>query len=89
VLVVHALRNALIPVTTVIGLQMGYLFGGAVVVEEVFSLPGIGRLLLQGITQRDFPIVQGATLLLALLFMLTNLVVDLLYSMLDPRIRYS
>ena len=86
VLVVHALRNALIPVTTVIGLQMGYLFGGAVVVEEVFSLPGIGRLLLQGITQRDFPIVQGATLLLALLFMLTNLVVDLLQAWVDPRI---
>lgn len=89
VLNAHTLRNALIPVVTVIGLQMGYLFGGAVVVEEVFALPGIGRLLLQGITQRDFPIVQGAALILALLFMLTNLVVDIVYSLIDPRIRYT
>ncbi|MBV7336708.1 ABC transporter permease [Chloroflexi bacterium TSY] len=89
ILFTHALRNMLIPVLTVIGLQMGYLFGGAVVVEEVFTLPGIGRLLLQGIIQRDFPVVQGATLVIALLFALTNLIVDLLYGVADPRVRYS
>jgi peptide/nickel transport system permease protein len=89
VLLIHALRNALIPVITTIGLQMGYLFGGIVVVEEVFTLPGVGRLLLQGISQRDFPVVQGAMLIIALLFMLTNLVVDLLYGVFDPRIRYD
>lgn len=85
----HALKNALIPVITVIGLQMGYLFGGVVVVEEVFALPGVGRLLLQGLTQRDYPLVQGAVLCIAILFMLVNLLTDLAYGSLDPRIRYT
>ncbi|MDA8218102.1 MAG: ABC transporter permease [Dehalococcoidales bacterium] len=89
VLLSHALRNALIPVITVTGLQMGYLLGGAVVVEEVFTLPGVGRMLLQGLTQRDYPLVQGAVLFVAILFMLINLVTDLVYALLDPRIRYS
>jgi peptide/nickel transport system permease protein len=86
VLVRHALRNAMIPVVTVAGLQLGYLLGGAVLVEEVFSLPGVGRLLLQGIAQRDYPVVQACVLVLGLLFMLINLMVDLLYVRLDPRI---
>ena len=85
----HGLKNALIPIITVTGLQMGYLLGGAVVVEEVFTLPGIGRLLLQGLTQRDYPLVQGAVLFVAVLFMVINLLTDLLYALLDPRIRYS
>jgi len=83
----HALRNALIPVITVAGVQVGYLLGGIVVVEEVFTLPGIGRLVLSAIFNRDYPLVQGAVLFIALVFMVSNLAVDLLYSILDPRIR--
>ena len=85
----HALKNAMIPVVTVAGLQIGYLLGGTVVVEEVFSLPGIGRLVLSAIYQRDYPTVQGATLLIAVMVMAVNLVVDALYAFLDPRIRYA
>ena len=84
----HALRNAMIPVITVAGVQVGYLLGGIVVVEEVFTLPGIGRLVLSAIFNRDYPLVQGAVLFIALVCMLTNLLVDLLYSVIDPRIRY-
>lgn len=84
----HALRNAIIPVITVAGVQVGYLLGGIVVVEEVFTLPGVGRLVLSAIFNRDYPLVQGAVLFVALVFMLTNLLVDLLYSVIDPRIRY-
>ena len=87
VMVGHALRNALVPVVTVAGLQFGYLLGGVVVIEEVFSLPGLGRLVLEAISQRDYPVVQGAILAIALLFMLTNLLVDLLYQYLDPKLR--
>jgi len=87
VIVIHGLKNALIPVVTVTGLQMGYLLGGAVVVEEVFGLPGLGRLVLWAILQRDYPTVQGTILFIALMFMLVNLLVDLLYAYLDPRIR--
>ncbi len=83
----HALRNALIPVVTVAGVQLGYIIGGIVVVEDVFTLPGVGRLLLDAIFQRDYPVVQGVILLLAAAFMTLNLVVDLLYAMLDPRLR--
>lgn len=83
----HALRNALIPVVTVAGVQLGYLVGGIVVVEDVFTLPGVGRLLLDAIFQRDYPVVQGVILLLAVIFMALNLVVDLLYAVLDPRLR--
>ncbi len=85
----HALRNALIPVITVIGYQAGYLLGGTVVIEEVFALPGMGRLALNAIGQRDYPVVQGVVLLIAGLFVLTNLAVDLLYALADPRVRYG
>jgi len=85
----HALTNALIPVVTVAGLQMGILLGGTVVVEEVFTLPGVGRLVLWAIYQRDYPLTQSTILFIALMFMTINLVVDLLYGYLDPRIRYS
>jgi peptide/nickel transport system permease protein len=85
----HALPNAMIPVITVVGFQMGYLLGGTVVIEEIFALPGMGRLVLQAIFQRDYPVVQGVVLVVALLFVLTNLVVDLLYAWIDPRIRYG
>ena len=85
----HALRNALIPVVTVAGLQIGLLLGGTVVVEEVFTLPGIGRLVLWSIYQRDYPLTQSTILFIALLFMTINLAVDLLYGYLDPRIRYG
>ena len=89
VLASHALKNAMIPVVTVAGLQIGYLLGGTVVVEEVFSLPGIGRLVLSAIYQRDYPTVQGTTLLIAVMIMGVNLLVDVLYAFLDPRIRYA
>jgi len=85
----HALKNALLPVLTVVGLQMGSLLGGAVITETIFSWPGIGFQLYRGIALRDVPLVQGAALVVAASFVLINLVVDLLYSYLDPRIRYS
>jgi ABC-type dipeptide/oligopeptide/nickel transport system permease component len=87
VLWVHAMRNALIPVMTVIGLQFGVLLGGAVITETIFSVPGLGQLLIQSISQRDFPIMQGCVLLIAVSFVLVNFVTDLLYSVADPRIR--
>ena len=83
----HAFRNALIPVATVAGLQMGYLLGGAVVTETVFAWPGIGRLIVQSIASRDFPVVQAAVLMLAVTFVMINLATDLLYRVLDPRIK--
>jgi peptide/nickel transport system permease protein len=83
----HALRNALIPVVTVAGVQLGYIVGGIVVVEDVFTLPGVGRLLLDAIFQRDYPMVQGVILLLGAIFMLLNLAVDVLYAVIDPRLR--
>jgi len=82
----HAVRNALIPVVTVAGLQLGYLLGGAVVTETVFAWPGLGRLLVQSILARDFPVVQAAVLLLATSFVAINLATDLIYGLLDPRI---
>ena len=85
----HALKNALIPVVTVIGLQFGYLLAGAVITETVFSRPGLGRLLVASITSRDFPVVQGTLMLLSVSFVLINLLVDILYGYLDPRIRYE
>lgn len=85
----HVFRNAMIPVLTVIGLQFGWLLGGSVIVEQVFVRPGIGRLLLGAIFNRDYPMVQGVALLFALIFLTTNLVVDLIYSVVDPRIRYD
>jgi peptide/nickel transport system permease protein len=83
----HALRNALIPVVTLVGLQFGYLLGGAIVIEEIFSLPGMGRLVLRSIAQRDFPLVQGVLLLAGTGVVLLNLCVDMLYLALDPRMR--
>ena len=82
----HAVRNALIPVVTVAGLQLGYLLGGAVVTETVFAWPGLGRLLVQSILARDFPVVQASVLLLATTFVAINLITDLIYGLLDPRI---
>ena len=89
VLIRHVLRNALIPVVTIIGLQAGALLGGVVVIEQLFGLPGLGWMLLNGIYQRDYPVVQGTVLFFALVFALTNLLVDLTYAQLDPRIRYE
>ena len=86
---VHALRNAFIPVLTVIGLQVGLLMGGVIVTETVFSWPGVGRLAVQAIYARDFPVVQAVVLLFALIFVIVNLIVDLLYAALDPRIGYK
>ena len=85
----HALKNALIPIVTVVGLQIGILLGGSVVVEEVFTLPGVGRLVLWSIYQRDYPLTQSTILFIAVMFMALNLAVDVLYGYLDPRIRYS
>ena len=89
VVVKHALKNALIPVVTVVGLQYGLLLGGAVVTETIFAWPGVGRLAITSILQRDYPVVQGCVLLVAVVFVLINLAVDLLYGWLDPRIRYE
>ncbi|MDU8913484.1 ABC transporter permease [Aestuariicoccus sp. MJ-SS9] len=89
ILIRHALPNALIPVITVIGIAFALLISGAVVVENVFSIKGLGRVLIQGIQNRDYPVVQGAVLLVSAFFVLSNLVVDLLYAVIDPRIRYS
>jgi len=85
----HALRNALIPVVTITGLQFGGLLEGAVITETVFAWPGIGQLLVGSILARDYPVVQGAVLLIAVAFILINLIVDLLYGAIDPRIRYD
>jgi len=89
VILKHALKNALIPIVTVAGLQVGILLGGTVVVEEVFTLPGVGRLVLWSIYQRDYPLTQSTILFIAVMFMTINLAVDMLYGVLDPRIRYS
>ncbi len=88
VLLRHALRNALIPIVTLIALDIGALLGGAVIVETVFGWPGIGRLTIQAIQQRDFPVIQAGVTMVATIFVLVNLGVDVLYTYLDPRIRY-
>lgn len=85
----HALRNALIPVITIGGLEFGSLMAGAVITETVFSWPGIGRLLVESILARDYPVVQGAVLVIALSFIMINLIVDMMYGLVDPRIRYD
>lgn len=89
VVVHHALRNAMIPVTTVIGLQLGSLLGGAVLTETVFSWPGIGSYTVQSILKSDFPVVQAVVLLVAFVYVIVNLIVDVIYAFLDPRIKYS
>jgi peptide/nickel transport system permease protein len=88
VVVKHVLRNALIPVVTVIGLQLGLLLSGAVLTETIYSLPGLGRLMVNAILERDYPVVEAAALVTAFVFVVANLVVDLSYAYLDPRIRY-
>ncbi|WP_166355233.1 nickel ABC transporter permease [Phytoactinopolyspora limicola] len=85
----HALRNALIPVVTVIGIQTGALLGGTVVIEQVFSWPGLGTLVIRAISQRDYPLVQGTILFLAVFYVVVNLIVDLIYLYLDPRLRHD
>jgi ABC-type dipeptide/oligopeptide/nickel transport system permease component len=89
VVVHHALRNALIPVVTLVGLQAAYLLGGAVVTETMFSWPGVGRLAVGAIISSDFPTAQGAIMILALAFLLINLIVDVLYVYLDPRVQHA
>lgn len=85
----HALKNSFIPVITVIGLQFGSLLGGTVLTETVFAWPGLGRLLVSSMLARDYPVIQGAILIFALLFVLTNIIVDMLYAYFDPRVRYE
>lgn len=85
----HALKNTLIPVVTVVGLSVGGLLGGAVITESIFGLPGVGRLSIQAILDRDYPMIQGTVLLVAIAFVFVNLVVDVLYVYIDPRIRYD
>jgi peptide/nickel transport system permease protein len=87
VTVKHVLRNALIPIVTMSGIQFGYLLGGTVVVEEIFVLPGLGRLLLMSVTESDYAVAQGVTLVFALGFITVNLITDLLYTVIDPRLR--
>ncbi|WP_121823562.1 ABC transporter permease [Halostella salina] len=86
---VHAFRNALIPIVTVLGIQIGFLFNGSVVVEQVFQWPGLGRLLYQAVVAKDLPLIQGIILFIATIFVIANLIVDLLYAYLDPRIKYD
>ncbi|MBI2246816.1 MAG: ABC transporter permease [Armatimonadetes bacterium] len=85
----HMLKNALIPVVTLVGIVAGYLLGGSIVVEQVFAIPGVGRMGLQAIVQRDYPVLQAVVLIVTALFVLVNLLVDLFYVFLDPRIRYA
>lgn len=88
ILFIHALRNAAVPVLTVIGIGVALLIGGAVVTESVFSIPGIGRMIVDAVLRRDYPVIQGVTLMFSVIYVLVNLVVDLLYALCDPRIRY-
>lgn len=89
VVIKHALKNALIPIITVVGLQFGMLLGGTVLTETVFAWPGLGRLIVNSILARDYPVIQGAILIFALLYILVNLLIDLVYAYVDPRIRYD
>ncbi|MDR2417860.1 MAG: ABC transporter permease [Treponema sp.] len=85
----HALRNGCIPIITLVGMQMGSLLGGMVVIEQIFSIPGLGQFVLTGITQRDYPVVQGSVLFIAFIYVMINLLVDVLYTYVDPRIQYD
>jgi peptide/nickel transport system permease protein len=89
VLYKHALRNALIPVVTVIGVQVGYLLSGVVVIEQVFAIPGLGRLIIGAVSERNYPLVQGVILVVTAVFVLINLLVDLAYAWIDPRVEYT
>ena len=88
ILFVHALKNAAVPIVTVIGIGVALLIGGAVVTESVFVIPGLGRLTVEAILRRDYPVIQGVVLLFSFTYVLVNLLIDLLYTVLDPRIRY-
>ncbi len=87
-LFLHALKNAAVPVITVIGIGVALLIGGAVVTESVFAIPGLGRLTVDAILRRDYPVIQGLVLLFSFIYVLVNLAVDLVYTLVDPRIRY-
>jgi peptide/nickel transport system permease protein len=87
VILKHGLRNAAIPITTVVGMQAGYLLGGAIVIEQVFSLPGVGRLVLDAVLQRNYPVVQAAVLVIGVMFIAANLLADVLYTVLNPKLR--
>jgi peptide/nickel transport system permease protein len=83
----HVLPNAAIPIVTVLGLQTGYMLGGAIVVETIFTLPGVGRMTLDAVLERNYPVVQGTLLVIGAMFMLVNLATDILYGVIDPRVR--
>jgi peptide/nickel transport system permease protein len=83
----HVLHNSSIPIVTIVGIQFGYLLGGTVIIEEIFALPGMGRLILTGISQREYAVVQSSVLVIAALFVLVNLAVDLIYARIDPRVK--
>jgi peptide/nickel transport system permease protein len=85
----HALKNAILPVVTVIGIEFAFLIGGLVVTETVFNLPGVARFLVQAILWRDYPVVQNLVMFIAIIVILSNLIVDMLYGVLDPRVRYG
>ena len=85
----HAIKNAFIPVVTVIGLQLPLLIGGSVIIENIFNLPGLGRLMLNALSQRDYPVVSGVNLVFATMVVGINLMIDMIYPYLDPRVRYS
>lgn len=85
----HVLKNAAVPVITILGMQLGYVLGGAIIIEQIFALPGVGHLTLNAVLDRDYPVVQGAVLMITFLFIFVNIVTDALYAVLDPRIRYS
>ena len=89
VLIRHALRNAVISTVTVLGVNIGYLVGGTLIIEQVFALPGVGQLMINSIFQRDFPVVQGVTLVFAILVVIVYLFTDIIHSLLDPRVRFE
>jgi peptide/nickel transport system permease protein len=88
-LIRHGLRNALIPVVTIVGTQFAGLLGGAVIIEVIFSWPGMGRLAFNAIARRDYPVIMGTVLMFAVIFVISNLIIDVLYTFIDPRIRYD
>jgi peptide/nickel transport system permease protein len=87
VIMKHALRNALIPIITMASINFVYLLGGTIILEEIFALPGIGRLLIEAVNNRDFPIIQGITLMIGIFFIIVNFITDMIYTIIDPRIR--
>jgi peptide/nickel transport system permease protein len=88
ILFLHALKNAAVPIITIIGIGVALLIGGAVVTESVFAIPGLGRLTLDAILRRDYPVIQGVVLIFSFVYVLVNLAIDLIYTLVDPRIRY-